>query len=36
MSNEALHWIGVKRPTPPSELKRYVKKLDLLILLAYI
>ena len=21
MSNEALHWIGVKRPTPPGELK---------------
>jgi len=26
MSNEVLHWIGVKRPTPPSELKRWQQK----------
>lgn len=28
MPNEALHWIGVQRPTPPSELKRYAIKAD--------
>ena len=28
MSNKALHWIGVKRPTPPSELKRLKKDLS--------
>jgi hypothetical protein len=25
-SNEALHWIGVKLPTPPSELERYARE----------